>query len=171
MKTHTKTTVETVAAELAAAFCSDKRPDGDTFYMLKKDCASWITSGLMRKFHEAVDDRLPNDWTYEAIAIFADNLTQYEDCDAMRDASGELADGQVDIYNHDRARWLASHLGNHALCDEAVSEGLCDGKDIDQTIGCGQYLALERILQATISAIEDEAEDRDSKAEDTDESD
>lgn len=161
MNTQTKTTVATVAAELAAAFVSSERNDGSTFYKVKDGAPDWITSDLMRTFHEAVDDRLPDDWIYSQIAHFADSLTEYEDIEAMRDAAHELADGQVDIYNTERAAWLASHLANQALCDEGIEEGLCDGRDISQTIGVGQYIALERIVQAMISAIEAEAQDRD----------
>jgi len=154
----TTTNVQTVAKELAGAFTSDKRDNGGTFYMFKDDALEWIDENdVSHNFHRAVDDRLPDDWVYTQAAHAADSLAEYEDIEAMRDAVSEIADGQVD--NSDRAAWLASHLGNHALCDEAVSEGLCDGKDIDETIGVGQYIAIERICNALIDAIEARAEE------------
>lgn len=164
-------TFKTVAQELAAAFTSDTRSDGTVFYKLKDERAAWISKdyeeGPVGKAHSAVDDRLPDDWIYEQCACIADTLTEYDDADDARDHISEIADGEVDTYNAARSAWLASHLGNLALCDEAMEDFGSDYPEggISQIIALGQFKALEAITGALIDAIEDEAQARDDDAE------
>ena len=166
---------QTCLAELSAAFTRDKRHDGATFYKLRDEgqrwCSrSWLTSDTMRDVHEAVDGpspRLPDDWIYEqasAVASALNERTRYHSiasADDARDATSEIADSLVDVYNADRLRWLASHLANSSLVDEACNE-LGIGADVDTLarIGAGQQMAIERIASALIEACEAEANDR-----------
>ena len=65
-----------------------------------------------------------------------------------------------------RSAWLAGHRNNAALVDDAAEEyGQADGSDTFARIGVGQYLAIERIGQAVIQAVEDEADGREDETE------
>ena len=128
----------------------------DTFYRLKDDVPAWIGEHrLMRKVHEALDGRFPDDWVFEQAAHIASHLSGYANAEDAKDAVSEIADGLVDVYNTDRAQWLASNLDNAALVDEAISEfGYNSDSGIFGVIGAGQYMALERITNALIDQIE-----------------
>lgn len=163
-----KTRFEIVAAEFASAFKTEERSDGSRYTTRKDGCAPWITSDLCREIHEAIDDRLPNDWIYEKIDELADAISSYEDADSARDAVGEMADQAVDIYNSELTAWLASHLGNAALCEEATEEfGMPEGGCMFKQIQMGQYLACDHIAHKIISVIEDEANEREEAEEET----
>lgn len=166
-----------VMKEFAEAFVSDKRTDGKTFYKLKdgvKDngVPDWLSgdvgSKVMREIHEALDDRLPNDWVYEAVSSLADAFVDYgcEDEDSARESLHEIADGLVDVYNSDRLQWLADHMNNALVVDEACEELCADAKmDTFSRIGLGQYHAYDRLGNAVISAIKTEADGRDDEPE------
>jgi hypothetical protein len=70
----------------------------------------------------------------------------------------EIADRLVDVYNQDRVNWLALHLNNSLLCDEAkaVRRSKIGGNtpDMFAAIGLGQYLAIDRIGRGVIAAVE-----------------
>ncbi len=156
-------TFTTVIAEFAAAFETKTRKGGERFYRIKAKAPKWLQgSDVMREIHTAVDDRLPDDWVYEQAAAVAEALAERDihDADDAREASHEISDSLVDVYNADRSKWLAMHLNNAALVDEAVSE--LGGSDADtfHRIGLGQFLAISRIADAVISACEAEADGR-----------
>lgn len=160
-------TFQTVMKEFAAAFVSDKRNDGKRFYKLSDEAPAWLKkdagSKVMREIHEALDDRLPNDWVYEAVSSIADAFVDHnvEDEDEAREATHEIADGLVDVYNSDRLKWLSDHMNNAALVDEACKELGCEGDaDTFTRIGLGQYYAYERLANAVIDAVRDEADSR-----------
>jgi hypothetical protein len=161
----TTATFSTVLAEMAEAFEQSKRDDGKTFYKLKDDAPEWLKgSDVMLKIHSALDDRFPDDWVYETAWAIAENLTGYDDANAddANDQLHEVADGLVDVYNSDRARWLALHLNNALLCDEAAEEsGTPIDVDMFSRIGAGQHLAIERIGYALITAVDAELDERD----------
>lgn len=168
----TTTTFQRAADELYGAFTSGKRNDETTFYKLRDDAPKWTTeddeSGqcLMLRVHRAVDGRLPDDWIYEQAYWLAGRIAEKEDADGARDSLSEWADGLVDVYNADRTRWLASHLGNLALVDEAVEEMGRHDQGIVGNIALGQFMALERIGNALIEEIEKRAEQLDEEAAD-----
>ena len=160
MKTQTESTFQSVATELAQSFVSDKREDGTTFYKIKDDAPDWLGE-ISHKFHEAVDDRFPDDWIYEQAERLAGLIAEKDDADEARDCTGEWADSGVDVYNADLTKWLASHLANISLCDEAVEEiGVGNAGGIIGMIQSGQYMAIDRIAHALINAIESELESR-----------
>lgn len=160
-------TFQTVMKEFANAFESAKRADSkSTYYRLRDDAPEWLRkdagSKVMREIHESLDDRLPDDWVYEAVSSITDAFVDHksEDEDEAREACHEIADGLVDVYNSDRIKWLGLHLGNAALVDEACSEFGAEGKDTFDRIGLGQFYAYERLANAVIEAVKDEAESR-----------
>ncbi len=164
-----KTTFQIVLAEFAGAFESAKRDSsGEKFYRLQEGCPSWLKdSTVMRDVHEALDGRLPDDWTYEHTMRCAGSLDEHdpEDAEAAREAMHEVCDGLVDDYSSARYQWLAAHGGNAALVDEGCEELSCETGDITERIGIGQYYALCRIANAVIDACEVEAGERDENAE------
>lgn len=156
-----------VMKEFAEAFVSDKRNDDKTFYKLSDNAPAWLQkdagSSIMREIHSVLDDRLPSDWVYEAVSSITDGFVDHgcEDEDSAREATHEIADGLVDVYNSDRLRWLADHLLNVDIVDEACKElGCADDAGIIDRIGVGQYYAYERLAQAVIDAVRDEANNR-----------
>lgn len=159
---------QTVCRELADAFAVDKRNDGKKFYLIKDDAPAWLQGqggiDFMHAVHAAVDGRMPDDWIYEAVHAIAGELVGH-DCSSADDARSdqhEICDGLVSVYNGELLAWLASHLGNVELCDEAVGElGIADDAGMISRIGLGQYLALTRIYGAVVEALEGEATTRD----------
>jgi hypothetical protein len=162
-----------VVAELAKAFEHAKRPDGSSYTRMKEGGRAWVAGrwakDLMLNVHQGLDGRLPDDWVYEHTKLITWDLMnhQREDADSARDDQHEICDGLVDVYNSARSEWLASHLGNAAIVDEACSDlDVAADADIFTRIGIGQYVALERIFAAVVDACETEAQRRDNAATD-----
>lgn len=151
-------------AEVADAFVAGKRDNGKEFYKIKDDAPEWLRGpDFMRGVHAAVDNRLPDDWIYEHTMLAASNLGGYDidTTDHARDSAPEVVDGLVDVYNNERYQWLASHMCNADLCDEAQDDrALPHDTSMADRIGAGQALALERICYAIIDAAQSEAESR-----------
>lgn len=144
----------TVASEFSAAFIRDTRNDGKDFYKLRDGSPQWMTDAV----HAAHGDIMPDDWIFDQCDSIARSLTEYEP-ERWEDAAHDIADGLVDVYNNDRARWLASHLAFGEMCDEATDE-LGQASGIYETIGRGQYYMLLRMVDAIVNALTDEAERR-----------
>lgn len=138
---------------------NEKNEYGDTaFYSLTKDAPEWVKDAI-REAHDG-GNIFPNDWIYDACHTMASHMDD-TDPDDWDDAISEWADGAVDVYNTDRARWLASHLEFAGIVDEAVEELGHSDQGIHGDIGIGQYVLLERIASALIQAVRDEAENDD----------
>lgn len=153
--------------ELAGAFTTATRENGDTFIKLRDDAPAWIDDNdVIMYAHEALDDRLPDDWTYQAISNIADHLGNYPDstADDLRDEVPTIADNLVSNHNSDLCKWAADHLGNVALIDEAAEE-LGRAEDFIGSIRQGQYFAIERIAHAVIDKLEAESFCRDTAEE------
>jgi hypothetical protein len=150
-------TFQEIARELADAFTTDTRTNGDEFYKVRDDAPKW-TQGVPLAAHDAVDGRLPCDWLYSIIADAAEFVAEFDDADAAREDAGSFANRCVDTYTGDLFRW-ASIPQNRVLCDEAAEEfGARDGVTLDSVavelwIRSGQYLAAERVLFAVLDAI------------------
>lgn len=155
-------TFQEIARELADAFTTDNRTNGEHFHRLRDDAPEW-TRDVPRAAHEAVDGRLPCDWLYGIIADAADFAAEFPDADAARDDAASFADRSTDTYTGDLFRWAAIPQ-NRELCDEAAEEyGARDGVTLDSAavetwIRSGQYLAAERVLFAVLDAIDAAAE-------------
>lgn len=156
------TTFNQVMNEFAESFESRARDDGESYVTTKDDCPEWVSTDLMRELHEALDDRMPDDWVYDTIDSIADALCHCEDADEAKEQLTSVADTLVDVYNQSRLGWLNSNLNNAYLCDDAQAEGFVSPTaDLYTRIGCGQYLAIERLGYAVIDAVEQEAQNRD----------
>lgn len=158
-----KTTFQIVAEEFAAAFTRDN-PRG--VWSLKDESPEWMRDAI----HDAhTDGRLPDDWIYENCASMVGSIAESSEADEVETC--EIADGCVDIYTDALTAWLASNACNVEACDECVSEGLyepmTEGADgITKWLQRGQYLLLDRACAALVCAIETQADERDSEAED-----
>lgn len=159
-------TFQSVMAEVARAFeCAERSGTSEKFWRIREDAPEWLQgSDFMLAVHRAVDGddpRLPDDWIYEHTRLVALDLQDHDSPDDARDATHEIADGLVDIYTSARLAWLASHLRNADLCDEAAIElGASDDASMAERAGLGQYLALTRIAYAVIDLVESELDDR-----------
>ena len=73
---------------------------------------------FVRELH---DDELPNNWRYTIITDLLQNFVNEYEQDQLEDYLSEIADSLVDVYNVDRARWLA----------DDVSRGCIDLKNLN----------------------------------------
>jgi hypothetical protein len=140
----------------AKQFVQDERNDGSKFVKLVDD--SWVDS---MEFHKAVDDRLPCDWIYGRAREFVEILSGYkcETADDAREYITEVADGMVEIYSSELAKWYANG-NNRGLVEEAKEEGLFqDGAEIDAMISAGQFIAIDRLAHDLINQIEQRQEE------------
>lgn len=173
MASETKTPFQRAVAEFASAWETAKRDSGDTFYRVKDRAANaWVTEAV-KSAHFAIDGRLPDDWIYQHASLIADAMEGYsaDDADGMRENDHEICDGLVDVYNSDRYKWLASHNGNAAICDEACEELGQTDADTTERIGLGQFHMLRAIFNAVIEACDERAseiEDEDAEKEASD---
>ena len=142
-----------IAQQFADAWTTDARNDGATFYKLRDGSPQWMTDAI----HEAHGDIMPLDWIYEHCSRVVDMMTEYEPED-WDDSVSEWADGLVDVYNADRARWLALHLEFAGFVDEAVEEFGHSDQGVMGDIGMGQFKLLEQIAYAMLSAVNEQAE-------------
>ena len=93
-----RTMFETVAVELDGAFELGKRDDGSEFWSYKDDAPTWIEArNVSLRFHQAVGDRLPDDWFYDKAVSAADFIQNYDNIDDAREAIAEFADSENDI--------------------------------------------------------------------------
>lgn len=141
-----------LANELAAAFITDTRNDGATFYKLSDDAAGWMTAAV----RSAHGDMFPHDWVYEQCSRVADRMSECEP-ERWEDSANEWADGMVDVYNADRTAWLASHLDFAGYVDEAAEEFGHSDQGVFGDIGQGQYVFITQIAAALIQAVQEEA--------------
>jgi hypothetical protein len=167
METANMTTFQAVARELADSLETARRPDGEKFYRFKNDSPAWIESASVdRGAHTAADGRdcrLPCDWIYSLIYAAAVAVADHETGDDARDAAGEFADGEVDVYDNSVALWASSPY-NRALADDAAAEfggaAAADSSAVLEFFRRGQYLGAERVYMSIVDAVETEAESR-----------
>ncbi len=158
MASETKTPFQRAIAELASAFETATRDGGGKYTRLRDGHPEWMRDAVYAA-HEAIGGRLPSDWAYASCSAIVDTMTGYDadDADGMRDNEAEICDGLVDVYNADRVKWLADHLDNAALCDEAAEESGTGVVAMFDLIGQGQYLGLTRMFGALIDACDERA--------------
>lgn len=153
--------MQTIINELLQYFTTKTRGTGDdaeTIVILKDNAPEYLRANIM----EAHGDRMPNDWIYEKYHSILETLSGYiiGSMDDVENYRAEIVDGLVDIYNADRTAWLASHLDNAGLCDEAEAEfGAQDTPDMFQRIGVGQYYAIDQIYSHVAGMLETLSED------------
>lgn len=142
----------TVARELADAFETRKRDNGEKFWTLKDDAPGWAQPAV----YSAHSDMMPDDYRYSYCAWAASELA-----DTEPDEWDEIADMiEPDVYNVDRIAWLGSNLGRQYYCDTAAEEFGPMDLDIMQRIGLGQVQEMREVLGLIREAVEEEAEER-----------
>ena len=67
---------------------------------------------FVRELH---DDELPNNWRYTIITDLLQNFVNEYEQDQLEDCLSEIADSLVDVYNVDRARWLADDVSRGCI--------------------------------------------------------
>lgn len=128
----------------------------DHYYKLKIGSPEWMRDAI-RVAHRTYD-LFPDDWLYDNIHSIVGDMTD-TDPDDWEDRSGEWADGCVDVYNADRARWLAASLNHAGIVDEAVEELGASDQGIHGNIGIGQYHLLCAVISVLILAIEEQVKE------------
>ena len=91
---------------------------------------------FVRELH---DDELPNNWRYTIITDLLQNFVNEYEQDQLEDCLSEIADSLVDVYNVDRARWLADDVLRG--CDQIDTTDK-NNTSIFELIGIAQYEAI-----------------------------
>lgn len=148
-------TLQALAQTMYDAFERKERDEknefGDKhFYSLVKGSPQWMVDAI-REAHDHANI-MPNDWVYDACHTIIGHMSD-TDSDSWDDSVSEWADGSVDVYNADRARWLAANLAFGGIVDEAVEELGHSDQGVYGDIGIGQYRLLEGIAGALVAAV------------------
>lgn len=147
------TDAQRFAAEAYRAFENNTRGDV-SMTVLRDDAPEWVRDAVRR----AHGNLLPDDWIYATSRDAFSALSDVDEDTDMQTVWDEFSTAAMDAYTDDRLRWLASHPARLSYCDEAVSDGLCDGSSIAETIGCGQYLEAREIFREIWAAVEYQTE-------------
>jgi uncharacterized protein YpuA (DUF1002 family) len=89
---------------------------------------------FVRELH---DDEMPNDWRYQIIFDLLHNFVNEYDQDDLEGHLSEIADSLVDIYNSDRAKWLADDINRGCIEIDTKNK-----TSIFELIGIAQYEAI-----------------------------
>jgi len=159
-------TISTIAAEMYEAFESFKRDGSETtIYKLRDGSPDWMTDVV----YDAHGDMFPEDWRYEAIMDAVSHIADADVETADDLDSHEFAESAVDVYTHDRLRWLASHLDRVGYVDDAVEQLGHSEQGIVGDIGGGQYLEYSEVFGSVAQALADRLEAlEDAETEDAD---
>jgi hypothetical protein len=147
-------TIHTLARTASDSFVSDTRESGETFRKLKDDAPEWITDAI----HEAHGGMMPEDIRYRWIEEAFDAIADADEDDDLDDVGSEYAE-DVDVYNMNLYRWLASHLSRAGYIEEAVDEyGAPEPFDLPSLLQRGQMMERREIFAAVREALEALAE-------------
>ncbi len=89
---------------------------------------------FVRELH---DDEMPNNWRYQIIFDLLHNFVNEYDQDDLEGYLHEIADSLVDVYNTDRAKWLAEDINRGCIEIDTKSK-----TSIFELIGIAQYEAI-----------------------------
>ena len=67
---------------------------------------------FVRELH---DDEFPNNWRYTIITDLLQNFVNEYDQDDLENYLHEITDSLVDVYNSDRAKWLADDINRGCI--------------------------------------------------------
>jgi len=186
MNTATETTFRVVARELADAFESRIRSNGEQFDALRDDAPGWIHTQTCRSApimdaHAAIGRDLPNDWAYRACRRAADVIALTDDEESAREQIAATSETIQDPWYGDLFSW-AAHPAHQSIADEAAEDdaetegprGRFTGRVDPGAFSArvirwaqrGQALAFLRIGEALIDAVRIEAERRGAAAAD-----
>lgn len=154
-------TIAELAGEAYDWFTTRTREGSDETYVTLKDGRpDWVHSLAMEAHGRDADGSpsfLPDDWRYDwaqdALGAIHD---AGEDAD-LDDVEHEFADN-VDVYTHDRLKWLSSNLQRSGYCDEAAEELGAVDMDIIQRIGLGQYAERREIFGLVLASLRERLE-------------
>ncbi len=144
-------TVHVLARALEAAFVSDTRTNGDTFYKLRDGSPEWMSDAI----HASHGDMGPDDWRYAAIRAVAGEIAESDDYD---DESSERIDSLVDVYTSALTGWLASRNDRYSYVDDAMAdygppESIINALQLGQS---AEYQEIWSALVAFLSTFADE---------------
>lgn len=154
-------TIRIAALAFMDAFQRKTRDNGDAFYSLKGGTPEWMRDAIC----DAHDDKLPDDWSYDACHSIVCAICDSSDDDTesdIRDRDCEIIDSCIDSYTNRLALWLASHSARIGYCEEAGKEYGAP-TDIVRAMRQGQYYELSLIFAAILSAIVAQVEEGDSE--------
>ena len=86
---------------------------------------------------ELHDDEMPNNWRYQIIFDLLHNFVNEYDQDDLEGYLHEIADSLVDVYNVDRARWLADDINRGCIEIDTKNK-----TSVFELIGIAQYEAI-----------------------------
>jgi hypothetical protein len=133
--------------EFYAAFESDKRDDGNTFYKLKNGSPEWMTDVI----HAVHDDKLPDDTVYEMIYQALSTLTELDEesgQDEMMDAIYEM---EPDVYTSNLTAWLNKRADHVYYLTEALEQ--FEIKDGFAALSAAQKMQMDEIGSALINEL------------------
>ena len=134
------------AATLRSAFTLAQREDGSEFWQFTEEARQSVDdlSSFVRELH---DEELPNDWRYQKIVEICDAITEYDGDTEWSDASHEISDGLVSIYNAELASWIAENGSRLSYCDQVMEEGLIsDEASMSERLMAGQYTCIKQMV-------------------------
>lgn len=131
-------------------FTTAHRPDGKSFITLTDDAPENLQEFVRSVHFDYFDGCLPNDWIYKVIDLAFDDLDE-ESLDNIT--------LEADCYYNDLQKWLDNPFAGD-YCTEYMQE-TCE-KMADCTfwdlVGCGQWLAKDRIYRAVDQWISEQVE-------------
>ena len=89
---------------------------------------------FVRELH---DDEMPNNWRYQIIFDLLHNFVNEYDQDDLEGHLSEIADSLVDVYNTDRAKWLADDINRGCIEIDTKNK-----TSVFELIGIAQYEAI-----------------------------
>jgi len=135
--------------KLSKFFTTGTRDNGETFTTLTDDRPEWLQDAI----REAHVSDLPNDWIYAECSAACDAIDDESLTD--EDSIHEYADGRVDIYTKDLARWYADMCLSDTFASaesDAEDIGPSDDMSIDAQLRRLQYFACARIARTMLDA-------------------
>jgi hypothetical protein len=141
-----------LAKALSETFITVKRDNGEEMVRFKPEPPEWMLAAV-RDAHcgMAAEDR-----RWSMIKECVDTLLEFDDWEDTH----QMIDRLVDVYNLDRARWLASHLDRAEYCNEAIEDGIFSPKtSIWEILGEGQYREYRQIYESLIASLNQRAEE------------
>ena len=125
-----------------------KRDDG-TEFVVCEDNDEFLE--VIRELH---DNLWPNDFIFASIDLILLSLEDYnlESTEDLRDAASEIADSQVEIYNHELLTWSKTF---YHYIDEYYDELGVERQDFITQIRQGQWYQLDKMAHRLVDFIID----------------
>ena len=137
-------------------------------YLNKVECKRIVfkqsaTDDIKDKFRDMIHgtDFMPDDYRFSMTVSLLERMLEYEfdTIDDLREFDHEIIDSQVDIYNHDLIKWLASHGLRQGYCDDAMENLGFEVSSFSHILQSGQYLEIQELFNGIIEYINSEVSD------------